>query len=203
MTLHHYRGALLQNVWLENGYQRHKTKWGEGTSYCDIEGLSKAIAIELCVSNHRLTGDGVRFLRRRLELSQDQLGAELGCTGQAIAKWEKGEVAMIPAASARLLRLIALAAIAPRITLSDALVEYNEEPPEKLVFSYSDETGWQCAEHQHAPLSVTIKRTNVIDFAEVLTRNHFAASFDATTLSAFASNDQEFANASKLVAAGK
>lgn len=203
MTLHHYHGALLQNVWLESGYQRHETKWGTGTSYTDVEGLAQAIAVELCISSHMLTGDAVRFLRRHLEMSQDQLGAELGCTAQAIAKWEKGDVAMIPVASARLLRLIVLAAIAPRITLADSLVEYNEPPPEKLVFSYSEECGWRCSAHQHAPLIIPVKRTNIIDFADVLARNNVFPSFDASTLSAFASNDQDFSHASKLVAVGE
>ena len=146
MALHHYRGALLQNVWLENGYQHHKTQWGEGTSYCDIEGLFKAITIELCISKHRLTGDAVRFLRRRLELRPDQLGAKLGCTGQDIAQWEKGDGAMMPAPSARLLRRIALAAIAPLITLSDEIVDDDDKTPANRVFSYSDETGWQTTE---------------------------------------------------------
>lgn len=145
MSLHHYPGALVANVWLKNGFRRHQTQWGEGTSYSDIEGLARAIALELCLSAARLDQDGVRFLRKQLDMTQAQLAEELGCTNQAIAKWEKGQVAL-PTAPARLLRLLVLRRIAPNLPLSAAVPPYAEPTPERLVFSYSANNGWRCAE---------------------------------------------------------
>lgn len=201
MNLHHYRGALLRNVWLKDGFRIHQTKFGPGISYEDIDGLFRAITLELCLSRHQLTGDSVRFLRKRLEMTQEQLGSELGCTSQAVAKWEKNEVALIPVASARMLRLMVLARLAPSIALEQALQPYDETPPEKMVFAYSKEVGWHCAEHEHAPIKVTHRRSNVIEFADVLAYAGIAVGFDVKVLSAFAENDQEFLHASKLATA--
>ena len=203
MTQHHYKGALLGKIWLENGYRRHTTKWGEGTSYDDLDGLSSAITNYLCLSPHQLVGEDVRYLRRRLDLTQDALGAELGVTGQAVAKWEKGDVAAIPMAAARLLRLLVLARTAPDQRLSAVLAEYNEPPPEKLVFRHSPEMGWQCADHHHGTVTVLVKRTsNVFDFADVLMANGYSVRIDAEALCSFANNDKESSrHASKLAAA--
>lgn len=142
MKLHHYQGALLSNIWLESGFARHETKWGAGTSYCDLDGLFRAITIELCLSPNQLTGESVRFLRHRLEMTQGQLGKELDCSGQAVAKWEKGAVASIPGAPARMLRLLALKSVAPQIRLDEAVADYNQPPLEMLVFRYSESHGW-------------------------------------------------------------
>lgn len=162
MNLHHYRGALLDNVWLKNGFQEHKTKFGTGFSYDDIEGLFHAITIELCVSPHRLTSDGVRYLRRRLEMTQEELGKELGCSNQAIAKWEKGDIDSIPVASARLLRLLALSRVAPGVALDHALTKYNKEPAKEMVFAHSSQTGWQCVEQSGAVNSLSVRPTSAL-----------------------------------------
>lgn len=143
MTLHHYTGASLGNIWLDSGYERHETKWGQGTSYSDIDGLFRAITIELCTSPHRIEPEGVRFLRKRLSLTQEELGAELGCTGQAVAKWEKGETPL-PVAAARLLRVLVLKAVLPDLPIGKALGPYGSPAADRLVFSFAPATGWAC-----------------------------------------------------------
>lgn len=192
----------LPNVWLANGYRRHATKWGEGTSIDDMDGLAVAIALELCMSRHRLGGAAVRYLRKQLGMTQDELGSEFGCSGQAVAKWEKGETADVPVASARLLRLLVLSRLAPSLALEQAVVAYDEPLPEKLVFSYSAESGWACATHEHAPLVATVKRSGTFDFSEAIAAVGFAGRFNFAAFSAFAHNDEEFErHASKLSAA--
>lgn len=199
----HDKATGLTNIWLENGYQIHETKWGKGLSVENQEGLSDAIVIELCTSRHRLDGDSVRFLRRYIGLTQGQLGSELGCGDQAVAKWEKGEIAIVPIAPARLLRLLALKHLSPRMPIASALNEYDEETPEKMVFSYLQESGWQCADHRHATVNVTVRKSNVIDFIEAMNAVGSVGHFDSDVLSRFADNDQEYGrNASKLAATG-
>lgn len=193
MTQHQYTGALLGKIWLENGYTRHDTQWGSGTSYEDVDGLFAAITHHLCLSPHRLVGEDVRYLRRRLNLTQDELGTELGVTGQAIAKWEKDQVATIPAAAARLLRLLALAQIAPNAPLAQALVEYDEPAAEKLTFSYDEAGGWFCTNHEHAAVATTFTKGPALDISEMLQASFgHAGRFDLQGLSAFAHNDQHF-----------
>lgn len=142
MSLYHYTGALLDNVWLEDGFTIHQTKFGTGVSYADLEGLFRAIALELCLSPAQLSPKAVRFLRKRLDISQQALGLELGCSAQAVAKWEKGQT-QIPVAAARMLRVLVLAQLAPELAIHAATRPYGAPTPERMLFHYLDDYGWQ------------------------------------------------------------
>lgn len=192
----------LSNVWLENGYKRHDTEWGPGTSVSDPEGLCRAITLELCVSPHHLCKEGVRYLRRSLQLTQQELGEELGCTAQAIAKWEKGEVSMIPVAPARLLRLLVLKRMAPEVTLRDGLADYNESLPDKMVFSYDKEAGWRCADHEHGVVTAPVQRADIKDFVDFMPNLGSTIRVDIEAFNAFSDNDGNYgSHETKLVAA--
>ncbi len=98
-----YTESGLTNVWLANGYTIRKTKYGEGVSVSDVDGLHRALARALS-NKPRLTGTEVRFLRKEMGLSQRGLGELLGVTDQAVSLWErKGQ---LPKTADRLLRLI-------------------------------------------------------------------------------------------------
>ena len=98
-----YTESGLTNVWLANGFTIRKTKYGEGVSIRDVDGLHRALARALA-NKPRLTGTEVRFLRKEMGLSQRGLGELLGVTDQAVALWErKGR---LPKTADRLLRLI-------------------------------------------------------------------------------------------------
>ena len=98
-----YTESGLTNVWLANGYTVRKTKYGDGVSIHDMDGLHRALARALS-NKPRLTGTEVRFLRKEMGLSQRGLGELLGVTDQAVSLWErKGQ---LPKTADRLLRLI-------------------------------------------------------------------------------------------------
>jgi DNA-binding transcriptional regulator YiaG len=98
-----YTESGLTNVWLANGYTIRKTKYGDGISINDMDGLHRALARALS-NKPRLTGTEVRFLRKEMGLSQRGLGELLGVTDQAVSLWErKGQ---LPKTADRLLRLI-------------------------------------------------------------------------------------------------
>jgi DNA-binding transcriptional regulator YiaG len=100
---YHYTESGLTNVWLANGFIIRKTKYGEGVSIHNVDGLHRALAQTLA-NKPRLTGTDVRFLRKEMGLSQRGLGELLGGTEQAVALWErKGR---LPKTADRLLRLI-------------------------------------------------------------------------------------------------
>ena len=39
MTMYHYRESGLDNVWLVNGYKKHKTSAGPAVSFEDVDAL--------------------------------------------------------------------------------------------------------------------------------------------------------------------
>lgn len=87
--MYHYTDGGLRNVWLKNGYVEKDTPYGKAVSFHDLDGLAKAICRALSSRPGKLTGAEFRYIRSGLLLSQKSLGKLLGCTEQAVAKWEK------------------------------------------------------------------------------------------------------------------
>jgi putative transcriptional regulator len=80
-----------------------------GSSDVIITGMAKihrAIAQALANSPARLTGEQLRFFRKHLGLSGDELGGYLHTDRTKISKWENGEDQIGPATD-RLVRLLA------------------------------------------------------------------------------------------------
>lgn len=105
MTPYHYRESGLDNVWLVNGYEKHKTSEGPAVSFKDVDALHRAIAQALIEKPARLTAKEFRFLRAELDLSQKALGDIIGASEQAIARWER-RVTPVPTAEDRLMRAL-------------------------------------------------------------------------------------------------
>jgi putative zinc finger/helix-turn-helix YgiT family protein len=70
--------------------------------------IHREIAKALARSPARLTGEQLRFLRKHLGLSGDQLGSYLHTDRTKISKWERGEDPIGPATD-RLVRLVSTA----------------------------------------------------------------------------------------------
>lgn len=102
--MYHFTDNGLRNVWLENGYAERDTPYGEAISFHDLEGLTRAICSALVRKPGKLSGAEFRYLRSTMHLSQSALGKLLGCTEQAVAKWEK--LGRVPKAEDCLIRLI-------------------------------------------------------------------------------------------------
>jgi len=76
--MYHYKESGLDNVWLVNGFRIRQTSYGEALSIEDVEGLYHAIARGLVEKVGTLNAKEVRFLRKRLDLSQKNLAMLLG-----------------------------------------------------------------------------------------------------------------------------
>jgi DNA-binding transcriptional regulator YiaG len=137
-----YTESGLTNVWLANGYTIRKTKYGEGVSISDLDGLHRALARALS-NKPRLTGTEVRFLRKEMGLSQRGLGELLGVTDQAVSLWErKGQ---LPKTADRLLRLIYVEhdrGNAPIRTTIQRINEMDSQDREKIVAEEA-KGGWK------------------------------------------------------------
>jgi len=88
--LYHFLGSGLPNVYLANGYTiENDSEYGELVTIEKQTELMLTIAFRLAVKPDKLTGAEFRYLRKRMELSQSDLGTELRLNEQTIANYEK------------------------------------------------------------------------------------------------------------------
>jgi putative transcriptional regulator len=85
----HYTACGLDDVYLLSGWKREETKYGNGMSIKDLDGLHRAIGLYLVCQKKALSGSEIRFLRKEMDLTQEELGELVGLTGQQVARWEK------------------------------------------------------------------------------------------------------------------
>lgn len=102
---HHYTESGLDNVWLSGGVARHETRYGPGVSIENVDGLNAAIAAWIVERKSYWHGRELKFLRKRLNLSQKALADLLGYSDQQVRRWEN-DVAEMPSPASRLLRLL-------------------------------------------------------------------------------------------------
>ncbi len=103
---YHYTASGLDNVYLANGYTRHKTPYGDGVSIQNLNGLHKVIGHALITQPIDLIGAELRFLRVEMDLSQKVLADLLGTTEQTLRRWESSRKKAIPGPADRLLRAL-------------------------------------------------------------------------------------------------
>lgn len=123
--MYHYTESGLDNIWLVNGVTSHKTVYGDGVSFKDIDGLHKAISFDLVHHKPRLSGKEFRFIRTELDMSQHRLGEWIGTTDQAVARWEKGKT-KVPKWADRLIRAIYRERVEGSANIADIINRMNE-----------------------------------------------------------------------------
>ena len=100
----HYKISGLDDIYLLNGFSVRKTPYGEGIAIENADNLHRAIGHHL-ISHRKVLGPKeVRFLRKNMNLTQEELGDCLGVTSQTIARYEKAHDMSGPAD--RLLRVL-------------------------------------------------------------------------------------------------
>ncbi len=103
-------GTGVPNVFLVDGTMDGP----EGSiAYRDLDGLYKALAGAIAARVVPMTPGELRFLRKRLNMTQEAVGRLGGKTGQVAAMWEKG-TRPVPVAEGNMLRLVWLARHAKR-----------------------------------------------------------------------------------------
>ena len=128
--LYHYTECGLDNVWLENGFQIHKTPHGEGVSFNHAEQLEQIIALGIISSASPLEPKEFRFLRNQLDMTQLEIAGLFGVDVQTIARWEKGENP-INAAADRLMRLLYWEQRDKTVPVKDTLWRLTEDRAQK------------------------------------------------------------------------
>ena len=130
----------LPNVFLDDGYEHRDTSEGPVLVIHDIPGLFAAIG-EAVARKRDLTGAEVRFLRKRLELSQAELAHYLRTSEQTVSLWERGKVE-IPSSQSLLLRVLYLERMKNQASAWHLAESSDVWASERLVFRQTMK-GWQ------------------------------------------------------------
>lgn len=101
---YHYAMCGLDDVYLSNGFEITTTDDGEAVTIANIDGLHDAIAMHIVKMERPLRPREFRFLRKEMNLTQEQLANKLGVDGQTIARYEK-DITAIPVPTDFMVRL--------------------------------------------------------------------------------------------------
>lgn len=143
----HYISCGLMNIWLKNGYETIKTPYGEATSIHDTEGLHKAIGLFLVNNKSRLTGAELRFLRKELDLSQNNLANLLGVSESSIRSWENSR-AKASGPAEKMLRLLYQQKVNGHKDINDLLeriCQLNRDTHSDKIWLEETNSGWEKA----------------------------------------------------------
>jgi DNA-binding transcriptional regulator YiaG len=124
-----FKGAGLPNVYLRSGVKIEKDPdYGKLVTIERMPELFQAIAFAIVAKHEPLTGDEMRFLRKRMELRQADLAQDLRVTEQTVANYEKDKTEAGPADLA--LRYLYLAHVADD---EDAAEELRDEARDLML----------------------------------------------------------------------
>lgn len=141
---HRYRLSGLDNVYLLNGFIRHDTAYGPGVQVQDTGALHRAIGVDIVTGPAAITPRELRYLRKSMELTQDQLAGALGVDAQTVARYEKDQSTM-PGPVDRLVRMLYFAWLAdPHVDSEEPyarMVRLRPRPPDALA------NGWTHVDH--------------------------------------------------------
>ena len=93
----------LDNVYLRNGFTQEDDDGEIYTAVENVEDLHLMIALRLAVLRRRLSGQEMRFLRKYLDLTQEDVGRFFDVTRKTINEYERG--AELPRPSQIILQL--------------------------------------------------------------------------------------------------
>lgn len=104
----HFTDCGLSDVYLLGGYRWETDEEGDKVlAVDDVDGLLRAIGVDMALHRKGLAGQDIRFLRKQLGITQEELARWMNSTSQLVARWERGETNIKGAADA-LLRLFYL-----------------------------------------------------------------------------------------------
>ncbi|MDT8383097.1 MAG: helix-turn-helix domain-containing protein [Gammaproteobacteria bacterium] len=145
--LFHYTSSGLDGVWLRNGFTETTTPYGKAVSIHNIEGLHRAIGLDIVCRKSQLQPNEVRFLRKELNLSQTHLARILGVSETTARNWEsedKGR-ARIPGPADRILRALYRESVqgdGKILEMLESISDLDEETGKNRIELEETESGW-------------------------------------------------------------
>jgi DNA-binding transcriptional regulator YiaG len=146
-TPYHYTECGLDDVYLMSGYEEVQVDDDVAVAVKHVPELHKAIGHALVTAKKVLSGKELRFLRKEMDLTQDEVARLVGVTDQSVARWEKDQV-QIPEAADYLLRFVYLQHIQEKIDVVELIKSLRDRDSgrdEGFCFEVS-KGGWKkCA----------------------------------------------------------
>jgi transcriptional regulator with XRE-family HTH domain len=127
----HYKAIGLDNVYLLNGVVVDETAYGAMVHIDNINGLHHAIGLHIVEKREPMIGAEFRFLRKQLQLTQEELAKIMRVTYPTIANYEKGETRLGPADA--LIRDLYLFKVLPDQTRMGSIKPMIDAPGKKLA----------------------------------------------------------------------
>lgn len=141
---YHYTECGLDDVYLMSGYEEMQVDDDLAVAVKHVPELHKAIGRALVTAKKVLSGKELRFLRKEMDLTQDEVARLVGVTGQSVARWEKDQI-QIPEAVDYLLRFVYLQHIQEAINvvaLIESLRNMDSRRDDSFCFKASKD-GWK------------------------------------------------------------
>ncbi len=146
---YHYVESGLDYVYLKNGFTVKQTPYGFATSIHDLHGLHRVIGLDVINNSPRLSGDEVRFLRKEMDLAQNDLAGLLSVSESTIRNWEKERnKSGITGSAASLLRQLYIEHIdedGPTRELIERIARLNRDGYRNKIALEETDQGWQTA----------------------------------------------------------
>ncbi|MBB4201147.1 DNA-binding transcriptional regulator YiaG [Rhodoblastus sphagnicola] len=147
----HYTDCGLDNIYLRNGFSLDADEEDQYLTVADIDGLHRAIGMNIVLTRKAPSGKELRFLRHELKMSQAELATVLSVSDQSVARWEKGQCEANGAAvfALRIIYLLSLVPDDERTSLLDGILERlkrlseEDETTDDIVLSYVGKK-WQA-----------------------------------------------------------
>ncbi len=142
----HYTACGLGDVYLLSGYEIEDTPHGRTLSIRHLDELHRTIGLFIARHKKVMNGRDLRFLRKQMDLTQSELGAQIGLSSQQIARGEKGE-SEISGPTDRLVRALYLQFVTGELDLRKLVTRLDKSDASetgRTVFE-STRRGWKIA----------------------------------------------------------
>ncbi len=169
--MHKLEGAGLPNVYLMGGVTVEGDGDDQTVAYANIDGLYKEISRAIAFRLGVMSGLELRFLRKRLGLSQAEVARFGGKTEQAVAKWEKGQ-SPVPTAEARLVKLAVLSRFGTKEEISRVVSQLANNASKLSQYPYViryDQGGWKQDEDEAISTVHGTSSDRLIEFGNGMT----------------------------------
>ena len=146
----HYTQCGLDDVYLVNGFSREETDYGPATSIHNVDGLHRVIGLHIVEHKKTISAKEMKFLRRQMDFTQQELGNLMGITDQTIARYEKGE-SHVTGPVNRLIRIIYAYYLRPpeaQREVLDRLIELQKSDdtmPDHAAYFGTRDDAWEEA----------------------------------------------------------